>query len=65
MAATLLLIDDDDAVLEMNKKYLVSQDFKVYTASNPLLGLNIAKTKHPDLIVLDVMMPGMDGPFAK
>ncbi len=61
MAATLLLIDDDAAVLEMNKKYLVSQDFKVYTASNPLLGLNIAKTKHPDLIVLDVMMPGMDG----
>lgn len=61
MAATLLLIDDDAAVLEMNKKYLVSQDFKVYTASNPLLGLNIAKTKHPDLIILDVMMPGMDG----
>lgn len=61
MSATLLLIDDDSAVLEMNSKYLTSQDFKVYTASNPLTGLNLAKSKHPDLIVLDVMMPGMDG----
>ena len=61
MPATLLLIDDDAEVLEMNGKYLASQKFNVFTASNPVIGLNIAKKKKPDLIVLDVMMPGMDG----
>ncbi len=61
MPATLLLIDDDAEVLEMNAKYLSSHGFNVFTASNPMLGLNTAKKKKPDLIVLDVMMPGMDG----
>ncbi|MBP5332272.1 MAG: response regulator transcription factor [Lachnospiraceae bacterium] len=61
MSATLLLIDDDAEVLEMNGKYLASQKFSVFTASNPMVGLNLAKKKKPDLIVLDVMMPGMDG----
>ncbi len=61
MAATLLFIDDDEEVLEMNGKYLSSQGFNVYTASNPVNGLRLAKVKKPDLIVLDVMMPGMDG----
>ncbi len=61
MPATLLLIDDDEEVLEINGKYLSSHGFNVYTAPNPLNGLKLAKTKKPDLIVLDVMMPGMDG----
>lgn len=61
MPATLLLIDDDDAVLEMNGKYLASQGFKVFTSSNPMTGFNMVKTKKPDLIVMDIMMPGMDG----
>ena len=61
MSATLLLIDDDAAVLEMNGKFLASQGFKVFTSSNPMHGLNLVKSKKPDLIVMDVMMPGMDG----
>ena len=61
MAATLLLIDDDQEVLEMNAKYLAGQSFNVYTASNPITGLNLARSKNPDLIVMDIMMPGMDG----
>ena len=61
MPATLLLIDDDEEVLEMNGKYLASQNFNVYTAPNPMSGLKLVKAKKPDLIILDVMMPGMDG----
>ena len=61
MSASILLIDDDAEVLEMNGKYLTSQGFKVLTSSNPITGLHLAKTKKPDLIILDVMMPGMDG----
>lgn len=61
MPAKILLIDDDAEVLEMNGKYLTSQNFIVFTSSDPKLGLNIARTKKPDLIVLDVMMPGMTG----
>ena len=61
MASTLLLIDDDIEVLEMNSAYLISQKFNVFTASDPKTGLNLAISKKPDLIVLDVMMPGMDG----
>lgn len=59
--ATLLLIDDDTEVLEINGKYLASCGHNVFTASNPLKGLSLVKAKHPDCIVLDVMMPGMDG----
>ena len=61
MPAKILLIDDDAEVLEINGKYLTSQNFIVFTSSDPKLGLNIARTKKPDLIVLDVMMPGMSG----
>ena len=61
MPAKILLIDDDAEVLEINGKYLTSQNFIVFTSSDPKLGLNIARTKKPDLIVLDVMMPGMTG----
>lgn len=61
MSASLLLIDDDTAVLEINSKYLSSQGFTVFSSSNPMTGLNMAKNKKPDLIILDIMMPGMDG----
>ena len=61
MSASLLLIDDDAEVLEINGKYLISQGFKVFTSSNPITGLQMAKVKKPDLVILDVMMPGMDG----
>lgn len=59
--AKLLLIDDDAEVLNINKKFLTGEGFAVYTADDPALGIQYAQQIKPDCILLDVMMPGMDG----
>jgi len=59
--ADLLLIDDDIDVLEINRKYLTGEGFTVHTANTPEKGISLAKKLNPSCIVLDVMMPGMDG----
>ena len=59
--ANLLLIDDDIDVLEINRKYLTREGFTVYTADTPQMGITLAGKIQPSCIVLDVMMPGMDG----
>lgn len=59
--ATILLIDDDAEVLEINKKYLENEGFSVHISSEPKKGIQIAKKILPDCIVLDVMMPEMNG----
>ena len=59
--ADVLLIDDDTDVLEINRKFLTGEGFAVHTADTPLKGISLAKTVNPACIVLDVMMPGMDG----
>lgn len=57
----ILLVDDDNDILEMLKYILLGADYDVYTASNGIDGLAMAKKIIPDLIILDVMMPQMDG----
>ena len=59
--AVLLLIDDDREVLQINKKYLTGEGYTVYITDNPKKGIEIAKKNSPDCILLDVMMPGMNG----
>lgn len=59
--ATLLLIDDDNEVLEINKKYLTAEGFTVYISPDSAKGVSMAKKYNPDCILLDIMMPGMDG----
>ncbi len=59
--ATLLLIDDDIEVLKLNQKYLTQEGFTVYISSDPKKGIAGARKVNPDCILLDVMMPGMDG----
>ncbi len=59
--ATILLIDDDAEVLEFNKKYLENEGFSVHISSVPKKGIQLAKKIMPDCIILDVMMPEMDG----
>lgn len=57
----LLLIDDDKEVLSINMRYLIKEGYHVKAATNALSGIKILKEYKPDCIVLDVMMPGVDG----
>lgn len=57
----LLMIDDDKEILDINKKYLMGEGFQVYATTSPSLGIQCAKKTNPDCILLDIMMPDMDG----
>jgi len=56
-----LLVDDEPDILELLRYNLEREGLKVFTASNGRDGLKMAKSERPDLIVLDIMMPGMSG----
>jgi two-component system alkaline phosphatase synthesis response regulator PhoP len=56
-----LLVDDEQDILDLLGFNLEKEGFEVFTANNGRSGLEIAKQQIPDLILLDVMMPGMDG----
>ncbi|HDN28020.1 MAG TPA: response regulator [Thioploca sp.] len=58
---TVLVIDDDTTVQELLHTYLSKQGYHVVTATGGQEGLELAKQIQPDAILLDVMMPGMDG----
>ena len=57
----ILVIDDDPAVTSVLKRGLSYEGFTVDIASSGVEGLAIAREHVPDLVVLDIMMPGMDG----
>jgi DNA-binding response OmpR family regulator len=61
MKAKLLLVDDDTTLLEFLGEFLQNQNFTTFQATNGPEALRIAYREHPNLVVLDVMMPGMDG----
>ncbi|MEP7137781.1 MAG: response regulator [Chloroflexota bacterium] len=56
-----LLIDDNNAILTFMAKRLQSEDVETLTADNGADGLQMAKEHHPDVVVLDLMMPKMHG----
>jgi signal transduction histidine kinase/DNA-binding response OmpR family regulator len=58
---TVLVIDDDPTVCEFLQRFLSKEGFRVASAAGGEEGLRLAKTLHPVVITLDVMMPGMDG----
>lgn len=57
----LLLIDDDKALTELLSEYLSLQSFDVSIENSPLAGIETLKRGHFDLLLLDVMMPQIDG----
>jgi two-component system, OmpR family, alkaline phosphatase synthesis response regulator PhoP len=56
-----LVIEDDQNILELIEFNLSSNGFEVITATDGKVGLDLAKSKAPDIVVLDLMLPTMDG----
>ena len=60
-APVILTIDDERFIRESFRKFLEDQDFIVYEAENGERGLQIFEEVHPDLVMVDLRMPGIDG----
>lgn len=61
MSATILLAEDDPSQAELIRRYLVASGYAVTVAPDGQTTLELARSRRPDLIVLDVMMPRLDG----
>jgi DNA-binding response OmpR family regulator len=61
MSEKILVVEDDPTLLSALEYNLARQDYEVYTAVNGLTALERAREVQPDLIVLDLMLPGLDG----
>jgi len=61
MAGKILVVDDDPDILDAVAMILESQGYQVVTARNGIEGLATLKAEQPDLMILDLLMPKMDG----
>lgn len=61
MPKTILVVDDKENVRTLVRDYLRAEGFRVATADNGRTALSVARHEKPDLILLDIMMPEMDG----
>jgi DNA-binding response OmpR family regulator len=61
MAKTIMVVDDEKRLVSLVESYLTQEGYRVVTAHNGKDALAVARREKPDLIVLDVMMPEMDG----
>jgi two-component system response regulator MprA len=59
--AEILVIEDDEAISDLLRRGLTYEGYKVSVAQDGTAGLRIARDAPPDLVVLDLMLPGMDG----
>lgn len=60
-ATTLLIVDDNEGLVELLERYFTGLTYEVISAASGLEGLELAESAHPDVVVLDLMMPEMDG----
>ncbi|MFZ5447639.1 MAG: response regulator [Thermodesulfobacteriota bacterium] len=58
---TVLVIEDDPGARDLLTRFLTKEGYRVETAAGGAAGLRLARELHPDVITLDVMMPGQDG----
>jgi DNA-binding response OmpR family regulator len=57
----ILVVDDEKDVLFMLEKRLTAEGYSVITTTKSTNAIALAKSQHPDIIILDIVMPGMDG----
>jgi two-component system alkaline phosphatase synthesis response regulator PhoP len=57
----ILVVDDEPSVVNLVRAYLEPEGYTVFTAMDGNAGYQVARSVRPDLIVLDIMLPGMDG----
>ena len=61
VARKILVVDDEASVRQLVNSYLKREGYQVLEAADGVTALKLARTEHPDLVVLDLMIPGMDG----
>jgi DNA-binding response OmpR family regulator len=61
MAKQILIIEDEEQIVEICRDYLKADGYEVISAADGLVGLEKSRTANPSLIVLDLMLPGIDG----
>ena len=59
--AKILVVDDEPSIVNLVSSYLKAEGYEVFVASDGLAGMKAARAYKPDIIVLDIMLPGMDG----
>lgn len=57
----ILIVDDEKSVRKLVSSYLLKEDYDVYEAAEGSEALKLARLKHPDLVILDLMLPEVDG----
>lgn len=61
MGYKVLVIDDQQKICDIVKYFLENAGYEVRACIDPFEGIQTAKTFHPDVVILDIMMPGIDG----
>jgi two-component system, cell cycle response regulator DivK len=59
--ATILIVEDNATNMKLSSFLLESAGYSVLTATNAESGVTIAREQHPDLVLMDIQLPGMDG----
>ncbi|PMP84594.1 MAG: DNA-binding response regulator, partial [Chloroflexus aggregans] len=60
-AATILVVDDEQPIVDLVSSYLINEGFIVHRAFDGPSALALARSVKPDLVILDIMLPGLDG----
>ncbi|MBI5959274.1 MAG: response regulator transcription factor [Chloroflexi bacterium] len=59
--AAVLIVDDEENIRKLVEAYLTAEGYTVHSAADGVQGLAAFRRYHPDLVILDIMLPGMDG----
>ncbi len=64
MSKVILIVDDEEQVRRVVRRQLETSGYTIIEAANGRQGVELAKTRKPDLILMDILMPNMDGNVA-